>query len=361
MKLGLKELRHNKGRYLMVEAILILMIFMVLFLSGLANGLGRAVSAGIENQDAAYYLLSDGSEQMITISDVSKEQLEEVKKQTSDNVTTLDIQRMNVAKEGSDTKLDITYFAMDGESFLMPEVTEGENFTGKEQGIVLDDSFEEEGIQVGDTIKDASTGVELIVTGFVHGEYYGHSSIGFISVDTYTAIRTAINPAYEMSYHTIVIQGNDSKNINIKGLELVDKHTVIQNIPGYSAEQTTINMIIWVLVLISAAVLGVFFYVLTIQKQKQFGVMKAIGMQMSELVGMIVSQVAILAGVGMVCGNVLVFAMSKVLPSSMPFYLKGQDAAIISAAFVAISVACSLISTRKVAKVDPIVTIGGNE
>jgi putative ABC transport system permease protein len=32
--------------------ILVLMIFMVLFLSGLANGLGRAVSSAIDNVDA---------------------------------------------------------------------------------------------------------------------------------------------------------------------------------------------------------------------------------------------------------------------------------------------------------------------
>lgn len=361
MKLAWKELKHNKGKYLMVEAILILMIFMVLFLSGLANGLGRAVSAGIENEDAAYYVVSEGAEQMITISDLSAEQVEEIKASTQDETATLDIQRMNLKKADSETKLDVTYFAMDGEGFLMPVVTEGESFTTAEDGIVLDDSFKDEGIQIGDKLEDAATGVTVTVTGFVHGEYYGHSSIGFLSVETYTKIRKEINPAYVTSYHTVAIRGKDIQNINMEGVEVVDKHTIIQNIPGYSAEQITINMIIWVLVVISAAILGVFFYVLTIQKQKQFGVLKAIGMHMRELVTMIVSQVAMLACIGMVIGNLLVWGMSMVLPSAMPFYLKGQDAAIISAAFIVISIVCSLISTRKVAKVDPIVTIGGNE
>jgi putative ABC transport system permease protein len=57
-------------------------------------------------------------------------------------------------------------------------------------------------------------------------------------------------------------------------------------------------MILWVLVVISAAILGVFFYVITIQKEKQFGVLKAIGMEMKELTNFIVSQVIMLALIG---------------------------------------------------------------
>lgn len=40
MKLAWKEIKHSKSKYVLIESILILMIFMVVFLSGLANGLG---------------------------------------------------------------------------------------------------------------------------------------------------------------------------------------------------------------------------------------------------------------------------------------------------------------------------------
>ncbi len=89
------------------------------------------------------------------------------------------------------------------------------------------------------------------------------------------------------------VQGSAIENINIKGVEVLDKATVVNNLPGYAAEQLTIKMILWVLVIISAAVLGVFFYVITIQKQKQFGVLKAIEMSMSEIARYIMSQVLI--------------------------------------------------------------------
>jgi len=55
MKLALKELWYNKRKYLLIELVIILLMFMVLFLSGMTNGLGRAVSAGIEQMDANYF------------------------------------------------------------------------------------------------------------------------------------------------------------------------------------------------------------------------------------------------------------------------------------------------------------------
>ncbi|MDF2908656.1 MAG: permease, partial [Herbinix sp.] len=159
MRLAWKELKYSKMKYLLIESILILMIFMVIFLSGLANGLARAVSASIENADAKYFVISEDAENLITISGMSADVLGQVSEMTKDPVTPLDIQRMNLRTEGSNTKLDVTYFAVDPESFLIPEVTEGELFTASssQYTIVLDDSFEEEGIAIGDMVEDSAS------------------------------------------------------------------------------------------------------------------------------------------------------------------------------------------------------------
>ena len=210
-------------------------------------------------------------------------------------------------------------------------------------------------------MEDSVTGLTLRVVGFTQDEIYGHSPVGFIGTDTFTALNLKVNSSYTEKYNAIAVQGTDIENIDIKGLEVIDKETVINNLPGYSAEQLTIKMILWVLVVISAAVLGVFFYVITIQKQKQFGVLKAIGMKMSELTRYIMSQVLILSVIGVVIGNLLAIGMASMLPGSMPFDLVISTVMIISIVFIVISLLTSLVSIRKVAKVDPIVIIGGNE
>lgn len=361
MNLAWKEIKHSKGKYILIEGILLLMVFMVLFLSGLANGLARAVSASIETADAPYIILSDGAEKLITISSIDPDVLEEIKTMTSDEVAPFNLQRMNLNRMDDSTKLDVTYFAIPENSFLKPTIIQGEGLENGKNEIVLDQSYKEYGITVGEVIEDSSTGIDLTVVGFTKDAYYGHSSVGYISIDTYQDIRKELNPMYEVTYHAIAVNGTDVEQISIKGYEVVSKDEVVENIPGYTAEQTTIQMILWVLVLVSAAILGVFFYVITIQKEKQFGVLKAIGMPMRKIVGLIVSQVMMLAGFSVVIGNCLTWLMSKMLPASMPFYLNINHTILVSVAFLVVSFGCSLISTAKVAKVDPMISIGGKE
>lgn len=363
MKLAWKEIKHSLSKYVLIESILVLMIFMVVFLSGLANGLGWAMSASIEKRDAEYFVMSTDAEKLITISKVDPEALEQVAAQTKDNITNLNIKRSNVNTLDDEKKLDITYFVIEPESFLSPEITEGESLSPSdtEYPVVLDDSFKEHDIAVGDVIEDSVTGLKLKVAGFTQDEVYSHSPVGFIATDTYTALNKEVSSSYTVKYNVIAVQGSDIENIDVKGLEVLDKATVVSNLPGYAAEQLTIEMILWVLVVISAAILGVFFYVITIQKQKQFGVLKAIGMKMSELARYIMGQVLILSIIGVVIGNALSIGMASILPSSMPFALEIPMVVIVSIVFIIISLLTSLVSVRKVAKVDPIVIIGGNE
>lgn len=70
MNLAWKELVYGKKKYILIELLIILLVFMVLFLSGLAEGLGRAVVSGIDDMDADLFLLSDSAESLITISEL---------------------------------------------------------------------------------------------------------------------------------------------------------------------------------------------------------------------------------------------------------------------------------------------------
>lgn len=360
MKLAWKEIKHNRSKYLMIEGILILMIFMVLFLSGLANGLSRAVSASIENMDAAGFIMSEESDQLLTMSAVTPDEFTTLNNELTTELAPFNIQRMNVTKSDSTEKLDITYIAIDPDSFLNPQVISGSKLGDTANGIVLDSSFEEEGIQAGDVIKDYTTGVTMTVTGFTKDQMYGHTAAGFISTDTYVAIRTAINENYQPVYHAVAAKDAVDVAALAAHLSYETKKDVVSTIPGYSAEQMTINMILWVLVVISSAILGVFFYIITIQKEKQFGVMKAIGFGMGKITAMILSQVLLLACIGTLTGNALTYLMAMALPAAMPFYLKSADTMLVSVVFIVIAVACSMLSTRKVSAVDPIICIGGN-
>ena len=228
-----------------------------------------------------------------------------------------------------------------------------------ENPILLDDDFALEGIKIGDIVVDSSTELEFTVMGFVEDQMYGHTSIGFVTTDTYTKSRTLLNPMYEKGYHAIALRGGNVENIGLNGTEFIAKADIIENIPSYKAEHMTITMIVWVLIVVSAAIIGVFYYILTLQKRRQFGIMKAIGMGMGCLAKIVAGQVCMIAVCGAVIANLLTFAMAAALPETMPFYLKGGNVCLVTAAFILISIVSSLISILNISHVDPMKVIGG--
>ena len=257
VKLAWKELVYGKEKYILIELLIVLLMFMVLFLTGLAEGLERAVISGIEDMDADYFLLSDSAEDLITVSNLDIDVYEQLTAQTNAELAALDIQRMYLSRQDEEEKLNITYFAIEAESFLGPVVAEGVQLADSdaENTILLDDDFALEGIEIGDTVMDSSTELAFTVIGFVEDQMYGHTSIGFITTDTYTELRTLLNPVYEKTYHAIALRGSDVDNINPDGAKLVAKADIIENIPSYTAEHMTITMIVWVLVVVSATII----------------------------------------------------------------------------------------------------------
>lgn len=353
MKVAWEEIKHGAKKFFLIEMLLVLLMFMVLFLSGLTNGLGRAVSAGIEQIPASYFVLSSDAEKVASFSHLDGKVTDQLK-----DGKDLLIQRSGLEIDGE--KKDVTYFVLEGDNFILPKLAEGESFSKEKEGLVLDLSFKDKGVQLGDEVEDTASHQKLRVTGFVKDGYYGHSPLAYISKETFVAMKKVTNPNYEWSPQVLVSQEKPDLS-GLVDVEVVDKQNLIQHIPGYQAEQMTLTMIIWVLLLTSAAVLGVFFYILTLQKYRQFGVLKAIGMSMREIAVIQLSQIALLAAMGAVLGTALTYGLAQVLPASMPFYLQTTSSLTVLASFLVIALICGLISVFKVSKIDPIEVIGGSE
>ncbi|HGD0345941.1 TPA: ABC transporter permease [Streptococcus agalactiae] len=354
-----KELTFYKKKYLLIELLIIVMMFMVVFLSGLANGLGRAVSAAIENNPAQTYILNEGAEQVITSSVLTTKDQTDLNSLNLKDSTTLNIQRSSLTRQGHEKKIDISYFAIDKDSFMAPTLSEGKQLTSYKKAIILNDSLKAEGIKLGDKVIDKSSSISLTVVGFVHNSMYGHGPVAFIDKDIYTEINKKINPQYQFLPQALVMKNDKSISHLPTQLEAVSKKDVIQHIPGYSAEQSTLNMILWVLVVASAGILGVFFYIITLQKRHEFSVMKAIGTKMSEIALFQLSQVIILALFGIIVGDGLAISLSYVLPDQMPFVINWQNIILVSFVFLVIAMISSALSIVKVAKIDPVEVING--
>ena len=361
MKIAWNEIKYQPKKFILIEVLIVIMMFMVIFLSGLSNGLGRIITAQIENFGEVHYILSKDSQGVIPFSNLTNQNVTEIEALKLEDSFGLVIQRSSLSKEDEDNNQDVTFFAIDQLNLVLSKVETMDYSLEKlgNQEVVLDESYKEKGIAVGDTIQDKTSKENLTVVAFAKNAKYGHSSIAFVTTETYEAMRKKIDPNYTWKPQTIVTNQTINSEDLSSQLVVYNSKELIKKIPGYTATNLTLTMLTWVLLVASSAVLGVFFYILTLQKLQQFGVLKAIGMSMKQITMIQLSQISILSIIGVSIGLGCALGLVFVLPSSMPFYMTLQGNVTIALSFIMISILCGILSILKIKQVDPIEVIGG--
>ena len=373
MYLAIKELKHGKLRFMMIGIILVLISWLVFILSGLGNGLSTLSAASFKNMDADYVVFEEGSRNSMTRSMFSGDLADELKEFPEVKaVSPMGHSMATVLKGDTDAteeKTDIAFLAIEPGSFLEPEIIEGHALSkDRPEDVVINDSFKKEGFKLGDTLAIEGTTEKVTIVGFTENQTYNHVTSVFTTFDKWRSIHYAApgsDNGVNEPVNAIMLQGEDidleAINKEFTGYETVTKSEAVQGMPGYVEENGTIMMMLVFLLAISAFVLGVFFYVLTLQKSNQFGIMKAIGASNGFLGKAIVSQVFILSFISIIIGILLTYGTALILPAGMPFELDTKLVIIYSIILLIISVVSSWISVRKITKIDPLQAIGRAE
>ncbi|WP_379127205.1 ABC transporter permease [Paenibacillus sp. sgz500958] len=371
MFLALREIRHSRARYALIMVIMLLVSFLVLFVTGLARGLAYANISAVQNMPANYFVVQGDADQTFRRSQLTDADLQQVRSVVGEeNAASLGIQMSTIIASDTDVKTDITFFAIDMKGLLAPEVAEGKRLESDQSGgVLIDRKLEQEGISVGSTIVDQTTGMSWMVTGVVEDSSYSHTPVVYMNTLDWKQMKqgAVVNNAGDSgapsaSFNVIAIHASNSQTAAIEAassnVEVITQKQAISSIPGYSAEQNSLMMMIVFLFVIAAFVLAVFFYVITIQKTSQFGILKAMGTKMSYLAWSVVGQVMILSIASLSISLLLTFGMNMSLPDEMPFQLEPSTILITSVLFIAMSLLGSLISVARVAKIDALEAIG---
>ncbi|WP_410985736.1 ABC transporter permease [Bacillus cereus] len=352
MFLALKELKQSKLRYGLIGTIMILLSFLVFMISGLANGLSHNSASSIIGMKAEKFVISDDTEGKLLRSQIKKEDVDKVLAQVGEKeALPMHITMSTFEKKGSSKKVDIAIFASKQDSFIAPKVIEGKTSTLEENEIVVDESAKEKGVALKDEIVDPISKKVFKVVGFTEDQMFSHTPVAHMNEKALDSIALP----HQKDYNVIALDTDK----DISNAKVVDKSEVLQSIPGHKEQQGTLTMIIAFLLVIAALLIGVFFYVITLQKTQQLGVLKAIGTKNSYLANSLVIQAIFLSGVALVVGIGLILAVQTVLPASMPFLLTATMIVQYAGIFIVISVLGTLISLYQVLKVDALEAIRG--
>ena len=354
MFLAINEIRHSKLRYALVTGVMFLIAYLVFFLTGLAYGLAQDNRMAVDKWEADQILLTEEANDNLNMSMLPRSLYDEV---DAPEKAVLAQTAGVVTKEDNGEKVDVTFFGIDPDQFLAPNITDGEMFASDDEA-VADSSIEEEyGISIGDTIKLAGSDKKLKIVGFTDNARFSVAPVLYTSIGAYQEIRFEKEDDSENARINAIVTRGKIKEVP-DDLIATDISKFINELPGYNAQVLTFGFMIGFLIVIAAIVIGIFIYVLTMQKSEIFGVMKAQGISSRYIAFSVIAQTFLLATSGGLIGGLATIGTALVLPAAVPFQINLLFFASISVMMILIAMLGAFFSVRTIVKIDPLKAIG---
>lgn len=354
MFLAINEMKHSKLRYALVIGVVFLIAYLVFFLTGLAYGLAQENRTAVDKWQADRILLSDEANGKLNMSMLTMDDYESVK--AEDKAALAQFPGIVYQKGKKDQQINVSFFGIEADEFLAPNLVKGRMFKNTGEVVVNDSLTKEDGLQVGDQLKVAGSKQTLKIVGFTDEAMYNVAPVIYMSLADFQEIRfNQALPEEAMKINAIVVRGQTKQVAD--NLEKVKISAFINDLPGYSAQNMTFAFMIGFLIVIAAIVIGIFIYILTMQKQAIFGVMKAQGISNFFIARSVFVQTAILAFVGIVLGLALTYLSSLVLPAAVPFAIFWGLYLAVSVGMWVIAILSAVFSVSTVVKIDPLKAI----
>jgi putative ABC transport system permease protein len=371
--LSLKEIWRNRGRFLLVSLVIALITLLVLFIAALGEGLANGNRQYIANLDAQLVIFLDKSDYIISSSRLEVNTVRAVRRvdgvAAAGPIYTSATEIVSTAKP-----LKVSLLAVEPDQPGMPALVEGAAFrTGDSREAVIDRNVAlRTGVKVGDEIEIRSTqGTDdkfyfLRVVGLTEGQSYFFQPSIFVSAATWEQIRPQSEAELKDAtpYPNIVaIQLQDPADISlmkgkllarVQSIEVADIPTTINAIPGYSAQQGTVQTQGVFTLLIGVLVIGGFFQIQILQKVPQIGVLKAIGSSNGMVGVSAVIQIIAVTAIGVAIGGGLTYLLSLSFPPTIPLVFNGLRSLLAILALLFIGPLGGLVSIIYAVRIEPL-------
>lgn len=132
---------------------------------------------------------------------------------------------------------------------------------------------------------------------------------------------------------------------------------MISRLPGYGPQKNVFAGMIIAMIVITGMIVGIFIYIITIQKLGLYGVMRAQGIQTKTIVWSLFCQIFILSLIGIALALIGIWAVTFVLPATFFFYTNWVAYGALSLVIGLMALLGGMISLPRLLKVDPITAI----
>ena len=366
MRLALRELIRQPGRFVTATAILTLIAILLMFLGGLLDGLIRNSTGAVRAQSADVIVYSEASRSSFLRSRIEPDVREAITGADGiEEVGGLGVVLLGARVPGNGPR-DLADVALWGYE-LSPTGVPAPPDDGE---AYADEVLRADGVELGDELLLGPARTPVRVIGWVDDTAYNGQGGLWANIATWHDVLAANRPGGGLAddvVQTLVVRGSGSAeetvaSVNAAGIGAAYALTIddaIAEIPGVTEQTTTFNQILGVTVVIALVVIALFFALLTVERSGLYGVLKAIGARSSTIFAGLVAQAIVVTMVAAVVAGLAVVLLDLAIPpGAIPLYISaGRIVTSVVLLLLAAIVGCAF-SLRRVLRIDPAAALG---
>jgi putative ABC transport system permease protein len=377
--LAVKEIWRNRGRFLMVALVIALITLLVLFIAALGEGLGNGNREYLSKLDAEVVAFQAKSDFLIAASRMERARLASIRRvEGVADAGMLGTASVNLVLPGDEPVLKAALLGVEPGHTGEPKVVEGAQLsTDLASEVIIDrNTAIRSGLGVGDmAVIRVTQGTRdeiynLRVVGITDGQQYSLQPSMFAPFFTWDRVRpkseAEVNGSDAVGNVVLIklTEGADAEIVTnrlltqVKNIDIATVEQAIQALPGYSAQQSTLNTQGAFTLFIGVLVIGGFFQIQVLQKVPQIGVLKAIGSSNRVVAFASVIQIVVITAIGVLIGGLLAFLFSLTFPPTVPIVFNGTTSLIAIVALLLIGPIGGLVSIRYAVKIEPLKALG---
>ncbi len=365
--LALKEVWRNRSRFFLFSLVIVLITTLVLFIAALSEGLATANKEFLVKLDAellAFQKNVDLSANTSRIALTKKNDIARV--EGVEAVGPIGLSNVAVVFPTGKKDLNVSFIGVEAGKPGEPPVTSGRNLLiDRGNEVIIDQHVvDRTGLQLGDRIRIKSIQgskeeyYDLNIVGITDGRQYLFQPSIFVPYNTWDQMRPQAGSSAQLletvsniiavktkpGYDPAVVGSQITSQVN--DVDVTDIQTAYESLPGYQAQQSTLNTQRAFTLLIGILVIGGFFQIQMLQKIPLIGVMKAIGTSNQIVAGAVVLQIILVTTFGVFLGTIATLGLAAVIPSSVPVVFDGRSVMIAILTLLAIGPIGGLVSVR---------------
>jgi putative ABC transport system permease protein len=363
--IGLKEVSRRKLQFALIAMVVVLISYLVLMINGLGVGLNKQAGSALLQLNADAMAFSASSRTSVIRSELSTQAVQDAG--YLDGVVAsapLGYMSVNTRSPGGDVKGIALLGYLPGQ-LGEPAVKKGRQLTASDsRGVLADAKFmKSSNLNIGDklTVINRLQTFDFTIVGQVDPGYFFFQPVVYLPLDSLREVKYgAITPDTPLA-SVVLLKGKNLVGKSTADFAVVSKKTAFANIEGVKGQQQTVDALRLFGFLIGALVVGIFFYVLTLQKIQQVGTLKALGASNSFLFKQMLLQVLSIIVLGVAISVGAAYGTNSLLsrlPQAVPISFTGGTFLFTSTLFILTGMIGVVFSLRKVSRVDPIIAIG---